>query len=154
MALIRRSSLPSVRPMLEDLPERLRQMLEGTLSFEPLAEPLGWLPAMEIVEKVDALVVTAELPGVAPADVNITVEDGMLSISGEKKEEKETGKVDSRYHVWERRYGSFKRSFTLPQAVDASKIVADFANGILTVTMPKSEKAKEHGRKIPIGVKK
>lgn len=154
MSVIRRTSLPSVRPILEDLPERLRQMFDGTLTFEPLAEPIGWLPAMEIVEKDDALIVTAELPGVSLNDVNITVEEGLLSISGEKKEEKEMGKVESRYHVWERRYGSFKRSFTLPQAVDTSKIAADFANGILTVTLPKSEKAKEHGRKIPIGVKK
>lgn len=156
MALVRfpyRSSLSTPRTLLEDLPERMRQMFEGTLGFEPLTEPIGWLPAMEIVERDDALLVTAELPGVQSHDVDITLEDGILTIRGEKKEEKKGGEKD-RYHVWERRYGSFQRSFTLPNEVDAAKINAKFDDGILTVTLPKTEKAKVQGLKIPINVGK
>jgi len=150
MALIRRTSLPSPRSLIDELPDRLRQMFEGNLAFEPLAEPIGWMPAMEIVEKDDALVATAELPGVTLKDLDITLEDGVLSIRGEKKEEKEEKTDSDRYHMWERRYGAFQRSFTLPQAVDAGKISASFENGVLTILLPKTEKAKVQGRKIPI----
>ena len=157
MALIRRSSVPTPRPLLEDLPDRIRQMFEGTLQFEPFAEPLGWLPAMEIIEKDNALIVTAELPGVNMGDVNITLEDGVLTVTGEKKEEKEEkdeGKENFRYHMWERQYGSFKRAFTLPKEIDAEKIAATFDNGILTVTLPKTDKAKVQGKKITISGRK
>ena len=150
MALIRRTSLPTPRSLIDELPDRLRQMFEGNLAFEPLAEPIGWMPAMEIVEKDDALVATAELPGVTLKDLDITLEDGVLSIRGEKKEEKEEKTDSDRYHMWERRYGAFQRSFTLPQAVDAGKISASFENGVLTILLPKTEKAKVQGRKIPI----
>ena len=157
MALVRfpyRSSLATPRALLEDLPDRLRQMFEGTLNFEPLAEPIGWMPAMEIVEKDDALVVTAELPGVKTGEVDITLEDGVLTIRGEKKEEKKEGEPNSKFHMWERRYGSFQRSFTLPNEVETEKIAAKFDNGLLTVTLPKTEKAKVQGRKIPISAGK
>lgn len=156
MALMRftnRSPLAS-RTLFDDLPERMRQMFEGTLPFEPLAEPLGWMPAMEIVAKNGGLILTAELPGVNSKDVDITVEDGVLNIRGEKKEEHKEGEPDSKFYVWERRYGSFQRSFTLPRDVDAEKISAKFENGVLTLTLPKSEKAKALGKKIPIAVGK
>ena len=153
MAITRYISRPSLfaAPRLEDMPDRLRRMLEGNLTFEPLTEPLGWMPAMSIVENDDALIVTAEVPGINAKDVEISLDDGVLTLSGEKREEKEEGKADSRYHMWERRYGSFRRSFTLPQAVDADKISARATDGILTVTLPKTKKAKAQGRKIPVG---
>lgn len=159
MALIRfpyRTSLATPRTFLDDLPERMRQMFEGTLAFEPLTESIGWLPSMEIVEKDDSLLVTAELPGVKKDDVDITLEDGVLTIRGEKKEEKkeEKDEKEGKYHMWERKYGSFQRSFTLPHEVEVDKIDAKFDNGILTVTLPKTAKAKVQGRKIPIGVAK
>jgi HSP20 family protein len=119
-----------------------------------LVEPVGWMPAMEIVEKEDRLFVTAELPGMNVKDVEITLENGVLRISGEKKEEKREREAGSKYHMWERRYGSFQRAFTLPQSVDAEKISASFQDGVLTIDLPKSEKAKALGRKIPIGIKK
>lgn len=153
MTLVRRSSL-SPRAFLDDLPDRLRQMFDGTLTFEPLAEPVGWMPAMEIIEKDDRLLVTAELPGMNVKDVEITLENGILRISGEKKEEKQEGEVGSKYHMWERRYGSFQRAFTMPQSEDAEKIAATFHDGVLAIDLPKSEKAKALGRKIPIGIKK
>ena len=155
MTLTRITNRPSLfsRSLLDDMPERLRQMFEGGMTLEPLAEPLGWMPAMEIVEKDDALVVTAELPGIAAKDVDISIEDGVLTISGEKKEEHEESKDNARFHVWERRYGKFLRSFTLPQAVDAERITAKSDDGILTITLPKTKKAKAQGRKIPINGK-
>ncbi len=153
MSLVRRSSL-APRAFLDDLPDRLRQMFDGSLTFEPLAEPVGWMPAMEILEEDDRLIVTAELPGMGPKDIEIKLEDSVLRITGEKKEEKKELDASSRYHMWERRYGSFHRAFTLPQSVDAEKISANFQDGVLAIDLPKSEKAKVQGRKIPIGIKK
>ena len=152
MALIRFSNRPGPRALFGEMPERLRQMFEGNLNFGPFAEPIGWTPAMEIVEQDKELIVTAELPGVPMKDLDITIDEGILTIRGEKKEEKEDTEEgpEVRFHMWERKYGSFQRSFTLPKAVDPAKIVAKFENGILTVTLPKSEKAKVQGRKIPI----
>jgi HSP20 family protein len=152
MAITRFISRPSLfpTPLLDDMPDRLRRMFEGGLNLEPLTEPLGWMPAMEIVENDDAFVVTAEVPGINAKDVDISIDDGVLTLSGEKKEEKEEGKEGSKFHMWERRYGSFRRSFTLPQAVEADKISAKATDGILTVTLPKTKKAKAQGRKIPV----
>ena len=152
MAITRYISRPSLfsTPLLDDMPDRLRRMLEGGLTIEPLSESLGWMPAMEIVENDDAFVVSAELPGISAREVDISLDDGVLTLSGEKKEEKEEGKEGSKFHMWERRYGSFRRSFTLPQAVEADKITAKATDGILTVTLPKTKKAKAQGRKIPI----
>jgi HSP20 family protein len=150
MALIRFTNRPApflTRSLIDELPERFRQLYEGNL--EPLTETIGWMPAMEIVEKDDALIVTAELPGVSTKDVDISLEDGVLTIRGEKKEEKKETE-EGRFHMWERRYGSFQRAFTLPKAVDPAKITAKFESGVLMVTLPKTEKAKVQGRKIPI----
>lgn len=156
MALIRFTNRPSLaaRSLMDELPERMRQMLEGTLSMEPLAETVGWMPAMEMIEKNGSLVATAELPGIDPKDVEIHLEKGVLTVRGEKKEEKEEGEPDSKFHMWERRYGAFTRSFVLPCEVDSEKVAAQFDNGILRITLPKSEQAKIHGKKIPIAVKK
>lgn len=152
MAITRYISRPSLfsTPLLEDVPDRFRRIFESGFNLEPLAESLGWMPAMEIVEKDDAFVVTAEVPGINAKDVDISIDDSVLTLSGEKKEEKEEGKEGSKFHMWERRYGSFRRSFTLPQAVEADRITAKATDGILTVTLPKTKKAKAQGRKIPV----
>jgi HSP20 family protein len=92
--------------------------------------------------------VTAELPGLKPDDVNVTVENGVLTISGEKKQEIQEGKEDGDYYLFERRYGRFERSFTLPRSVSADQIKARFESGILTVSLPKAEGAKP--RKVQI----
>jgi HSP20 family protein len=153
MALIRFTNRPALapRPLFDDLPDRIRQMFEGP--FDQLAQPLGWMPAMEIIEKNGALLLTAELPGVDSKNVDITVENGVLTIRGEKKEEHKEGEPEAKYYVWERTYGAFQRSFTLPSDIDAEKIAAKFDNGVLTLTLPKTEKAKALGKKIPIAVK-
>jgi HSP20 family protein len=136
---------------LDEFPDRLRHMFGNSMER---GQPVGWMPAMEIVEDKNALVVTAELPGLDAKDVDISVDDGVLTVSGEKQEEKTEGTEESEHYLFERRYGSFRRSFTLPTSVDVDKITADFENGVLKVMLPKSEKAKAKGKKIDIHAKK
>jgi HSP20 family protein len=99
-----------------------------------------WTPAVDIREQNDAYLVEVELPGLSKDDVKITMENNILTIQGEKKQEKEEKRGD--YHRTERVYGSFQRSFTLPSSVKNDKIEAQYKNGILTVTLPKVEEAK------------
>jgi HSP20 family protein len=109
-----------------------------------------WAPAVDVRETNDEIQVTAELPGLALQDVSVTVENGVLTISGEKKQEVQEGKEDSSYYLYERRYGHFERSFSLPRTVSAEKVRARFENGVLTVALPKMEEAKP--RKVQIDV--
>lgn len=107
-----------------------------------------WNPAVSVSEGKDELLLTAELPGLAEDDISIEYENNVLTISGEKTEERKEEDEDRNYHVYERSYGSFSRSFTLPRTVDGNGIVATFDNGVLTVTLPKVAEAK--GRRISI----
>ena len=99
-----------------------------------------WTPAVDITESEDAYLVEVELPGLKKEDVKITMENNILTIQGEKKQEKEEKREN--YHRSERGYGSFQRSFTLPTTVKSDKIEAQYRNGILTATLPKVEEAK------------
>jgi HSP20 family protein len=105
-----------------------------------------WSPPVDVEETSDALVLTAELPGMKHEDIDIELEDGVLTIQGEKKEEQKDEGTQGL--LYERRWGSFTRKFTLPRAVDANGISASYENGILTIHVPKAEEAK--GRKIEI----
>ena len=109
----------------------------------------AWLPAVNVEETPEELVLTAELPGLTDDDIEIELENSVLTIRGEKTAERHEGDESKKYHVWERSYGSFQRSFTLPRTVAADKIAADFENGVLHVRMPKAPEAK--GRRIAIG---
>jgi len=109
------------------------------------------MPAMDIVEKDGAFEVTAELPGLDAKNINIQLADGMLTIKGEKQEEKEE-KTEDRY-VSERRYGSFRRSLQIPGSVDTDKIDANFKSGVLTVTLPKSPETQKSQKTIPVNAK-
>jgi HSP20 family protein len=93
----------------------------------------AWAPAMDALTKNGDLVIRAELPGVKQEDVNITLQNGVLTISGEHKADQEEERGG--YHVRERRYGSFRRSMSLPEGVDESKIRAKFEDGVLEVTV-------------------
>ncbi|MDA8020454.1 MAG: Hsp20/alpha crystallin family protein [Thermoanaerobaculia bacterium] len=106
-----------------------------------------WLPPVDIQETDDAFVVSADLPGLSKDDIDISLEDGVLTLAGERKfsNEETEGKTFRRI---ERSYGSFRRSFTLPQGVDAKKVNAKFTDGELHLTLPKSATAKP--RKITI----
>ena len=100
----------------------------------------SWTPAVDIAEHDDEYLVKVELPGVNKDEVKLTLENNILTIRGEKKQEKETKKEN--YHRVERSYGSFQRSFTLPAAVKSDKIDASYKDGILKVSLPKAEEAK------------
>ncbi len=108
----------------------------------------GKTPAVDVVEKDKAYEITAELPGLEERNIDVKFSDGVLTITGEKKEEKEEKKKD--YYLSERRYGSFQRSFTVPAGVDTDKIEANFKNGILTVSLPKTAQAQKSEKKIEI----
>jgi HSP20 family protein len=99
-----------------------------------------WAPSVDIIEDEKEWLVKADLPEVKKEDVKVTVENGVLTITGERKLEKE--EKDRKYHRVERSYGSFYRSFTLPDAADSPKVSAEFKEGVLKVHLPKSEKAK------------
>ena len=105
-------------------------------------------PAVDFVERDNEYEVTVELPGLSEKDVEVKLSNGNLMIKGEKKEEKEEKGKD--YHVSERRFGSFVRSFTAPEGVDTSNIEATFANGVLTVKLPKTAEAQKSEKKIEI----
>ena len=99
-----------------------------------------WAPPLDVAETADQVVVKAELPGMDPKDINITMTGDLLTIKGEKKSEREETKES--YHLVERSYGSFARTVTLPAAVDADKIDAKYEKGVLTITCPKKEVVK------------
>jgi len=109
------------------------------------------MPAMDIVEKDGAFEVTAELPGLDAKDIDVQIANGMLTIKGEKHEEKEE-KTKGRY-VSERRYGSFRRTLEVPAGVNTDKIEASYRSGVLTVTLPKSPEAQKQEKTIPVSAK-
>src|SRR4030043_790814 len=100
-----------------------------------------WLPSLDVAETKNELVVKVEVSGMAPKDIDISLSDGVLTIKGEKKQEKEEKETD--YHLIERSYGSFTRLVQFPKEVKSDKISASYKNGILKVTLPKSEEAKK-----------
>ena len=101
-----------------------------------------WSPVVDVRETKDAIEVVAELPGLRPEDVEVNVENNVLTIAGEKKQEVTERSPEAEYHLVERRCGRFERSFTLPRSVDAEHIGARFEHGLLTVMLPKAEAAK------------
>ena len=109
-------------------------LTQGTSFFE------GWTPALDIYEDKDKYVVKAELPGLKNEDIDVSLEGNTLTISGERKREEEKEEGDT--YRSERYFGRFQRTVTLPAAVDASKIQATYKDGVLTVTVPKTEEAK------------
>jgi HSP20 family protein len=106
------------------------------------------LPRLDLVEDEKAFHVTVELAGMTDKDVSVSVADRLLTIRGEKKEEKETKDKDA--YRRERAYGSFRRAIELPGDVDAGKIEASFKNGVLTIDLPKSKEAQDKVRQIPV----
>lgn len=110
----------------------------------------GWntSPAVDLVEKEEAYEVTAECPGLDAKNVEVKFSNGLLTIRGEKREEKEDKQKE--YHLSERRYGAFQRSFSLPDHIDTDKATATFENGVLTVKLPKRPEAKKSERRIEV----
>jgi HSP20 family protein len=106
----------------------------------------AWMPSMDVYETEDEIVAKLELPGIEPGDVDVSVEDSTLTVSGKREFSNEI--KEENYHRVERRYGSFARSITLPRTADTEQVRAAFDKGVLTVEVPKVEKAKP--RKIEI----
>ena len=108
----------------------------------------NWLPPVDIEENDREYILKAELPGMKKEEVKLEVEGGTLSISGERKAEKE--EKDKKYHRMERSYGAFQRSFTLPEGALAEKISAEFKDGVLLVHLPKDETAKPQAIEVKV----
>ena len=106
------------------------------------------VPAVDVSEDTNAYKITAELPGMAEKDVEVKVSGDLLTIKGEKRQEKE--KKAKNYHMSERSYGMFERSFTIPKGVDRDKIAAEFSKGVLTLTLPKRPDAQPETKKIEV----
>ncbi len=129
---------------LEDVSKHLNRIFGRTPArIEPDRELLtmaDWTPSVDISETDTAYMIKGEIPGVDRENVKVTIEDGMVTISGERKQEKE--EKDKKFHRIERSYGSFMRSFRLPDNVDESAVKAEFKDGMINVTLPKSGKTK------------
>jgi len=110
--------------------------------------PTVSLPAVDVSEDNSAFKIAAELPGLEEKDVDVTVTGDMLSLRGEKKQERE--EKDKNYYLSERSYGAFQRSFALPKSVDRDKISASFAKGVLTIVLPKTATARDEQKKIEV----
>ncbi|MGE5858288.1 MAG: Hsp20/alpha crystallin family protein [Solirubrobacterales bacterium] len=137
MALIRWDPIRELDSLQGDMNRLFDRFFEGRA---PNSASRRWIPAMDLVETEDHLVLRGDLPGMTEDDVDIEIKDGVLTVSGERKtdhEEKGEG-----YHRVERAFGSFSRSLNLPQGVDPEKIEAKFDNGVLEVRIPKPAEAK------------
>ncbi|MBI4629704.1 MAG: Hsp20/alpha crystallin family protein [Candidatus Rokubacteria bacterium] len=140
-----------MRSPVWDFPEIERGMEEMFNRFMgawpwPAGWGRGWVPAVDVVERKDEVVLRADLPGLEQKDIEVTVQSGMLTIRGERKEEKEEKDEEHYYH--ERAVGTFERTVPVPPGVEEDKIRATFKNGVLEVHLQKSKEAK--GKKIEI----
>ena len=107
-----------------------------------------WMPSLDLSETDNDIIVKADLPGIDPKDIDISLANDVLTIKGEKKQERE--EKDENYHIIERSFGSFTRSLRLPRDVQSDKISASYKNGVLKVVLPKSEEAKAKEIKIKV----
>jgi HSP20 family protein len=139
---LRRSEAPIVSNLFDDF---FRDFPFGSSLLESRET---WIPSVDILEKDDALIFRAELPGMTEKDINLKIEGNTLILKGERKMENENSK--SNYHRVESYYGSFARSFRLPDTVDFDKIKADYKNGVLTITLPHKPEVKP--REIQVSV--
>ncbi|MBI4443351.1 MAG: Hsp20/alpha crystallin family protein [Acidobacteria bacterium] len=119
----------------------------GWCDDEGLATSL-WNPPVDVYETNESIVIKADLPEVAPNDVDIAVQGNTLTVRGERKRESEINEKD--YHRVERSYGTFARSFTLPATIDADKIEANFSQGVLKINLPKREESKPKQVKVKV----
>jgi len=133
--------------MRRDMDRLWGSFFEGSLKKGTDGEA-QWLPSLDISETSNDLVVKTELPGMDPKDIDISLNDGMLTIKGERKQEKE--EKEENYHLIERSYGSFCRSVKLPKEVKHDKVKASFRNGVLKIVLPKSEESKKKEVKVKV----
>jgi HSP20 family protein len=126
---------------LSNLRDELDQLFAAPLAeFARASQLLGWSPALDVHEDKDSFVVKIEVPGMNKEDINVTLQDGALTVSGERKSDQKF--EDAEVYRNERFFGRFQRTVNLPAPVAANKIKAQYKDGVLTVTLPKSEEAK------------
>jgi len=159
-------------PLTKDLPStptrelstmrnRLRHFFEEPFSLamnfpfnvERRLNELLWSPAVEASETEKEYLITAELPGISQENIEVNVVDGVLTLRGSKDEERKSEDKEKAYHLWEREYGKFERTFRFPMNVLDDKVSAEFANGVLTVRIPKAEVQRPAARTVPIAKK-
>jgi HSP20 family protein len=157
----REAPLAPVSRDLARMRNRLQRFFEEPFGFdlrlpmfdEQRIERMVWSPAVEATELPTEYQISAELPGISPEEVEISMSDGMLTLKGSKLEEKKENDKDRTFHLWERSYGAFERTFRFPLDVKEDKITAEFNNGILTIKVPKMEVVPAKSRTIPIAKK-
>ncbi len=142
---------PTNRLELSNTFNRLNRLMDEAFGYstdqgDTLA---GWIPAVDVTEDNETVRVMAELPGVKPENVKITMENNVLTIRGEKNQENRTDA--ERVQRYERSYGVFERSFAVPTTVDADRITATYEHGVLTVSLPKAERAKPRAIEVKVG---
>ncbi len=164
MAIVRYRNRPTLNPWadLEPMTNRLARLMDQGFFFADQGEDrTAWMPSVDVEETQDAVILTADLPGFEPGDVDIQVENQVLTLTGTRESVREEPSASAemgtegedrsqgrRVHLRERRWGSFARSFTLPRTIRTEEISASFDRGVLTVHMPKAEEARS--RKIEI----
>ena len=134
---------------------RLSRLMDEAFGAFPTAHSNGdavgsaWTPNVDIREDKDHITITMDVPGVRPEDVKVSLENQVLTVAGEKHAIQQ--EQDERWHRWERHYGRFERTFTLPSTVDAERIEATTDNGVLTLRLPKIEKARPREIQVKVG---
>ncbi len=154
----RSGALDPIRALRHEMDRMFDQFWRGfgLAPFQRMREPERWseegfafaTPAIDFSEDEHAYHLTAELPGLSEKDINLTMSGDLLTLTGEKQEEKE--EKEKNYHYSERRFGSFRRAVQLPQDIDREKIEARFKNGVLEVALPKTADAIQRQRKIEV----
>ncbi len=152
MLPILRNRLAGVAPFetLWDMQREMDRLLDTVWGRTP-TEPSSWVVPADVVETENEIRCTLEVPGLKPEDINVTVENNVLTVSGEKKFEQVEGEAAKGTYHQERRYGRFDRSFILPRNVDASRVNADYEQGVLTIVLPKTEESKPRRVQISTG---
>jgi HSP20 family protein len=137
---------------MSSLQERMNRLMSDFRTRSPFGEEEmaqgSWIPAVDIYETKESIVLNVELPGVTKEDIALEVKDSTLTIKGEKKLEKNV--TEENFHRMERSYGSFTRAFTLPSTVQRDKVKAKFRDGILEIMLPKAEEAKPKQIKVDV----
>jgi HSP20 family protein len=138
---------------MSSLQERMNRLMSDFRTRSPLGEEEmaqgAWIPAVDIYETKESIVLNVELPGVTQQDLALEVKDNTLTIRGEKKLEKDV--KEESFHRMERTYGSFMRAFTLPSTVSQDKVKAKFKDGVLEIMLPKAEEAKPKQIRVEVG---
>ncbi len=151
MTLIRWNPLSDVSTGVREMQRNISRIFDEFLADTKSGDDTNlfrWNPAIDVAEKEDRYIIEAEVPGMARDDLKITVSGDMLTLSGEKKQEKEEKKKN--YHRSERLYGSFSRSFALPGGISSGRVDASYKEGVLTIVIPKSEESRKKETEIKI----